>query len=242
MDSQLLLSLGVFLVALAYSSVGHGGASGYLALLSFTAITARDASTLALTMNIGVSGIAFFFFRRAQHFDWKLAWPFLALSIPLAFCGALYKLSDSAHKWVLGAVLIAAAAALIFRPSDADREKRPVSIPLSLAVGGTIGLFSGMIGIGGGIFLSPVLILMGWADAKKTAAISSAFIFLNSTSGLIARSGEFPSVAAKYAPLICLAIVGAIAGGMIGANRLPAIALRRVLGVVLLFAIPKLFL
>ncbi len=239
--NELVLWLGVFLVALSYSCVGHGGASGYLALLAFTAFTSREASTLALLMNVGVSAIAFIIYHRARHFDVKLAWPFFVLSIPMAYLGAVFKLSDSVHRWVLAAALLGAAAALIFRPTRTEEPGKPVAIPIALILGASIGLLSGMIGIGGGIFLSPVLIIMGWADAKKTAAISSAFIFLNSASGIVARTSEVAPMASRHWPLIVIAVVGAVVGGIIGANRMAPTTLRRALGVVLLFAIPKLF-
>ena len=234
-----LFLIGVLAVALAYSAVGHGGASGYLALLAFSTMAPKDASTLALFLNIGVSIIAFALFERAKHFEWSLAWPFLVGSIPLAFVGGSLKLSDSVHKWVLAGVLLYAAVTLLVRAPKPAKDIHPPIVPMQIGVGAAIGLLSGMVGVGGGIFLSPILLLMGWANAKKTAAVSALFILLNSAAGLLARPPSSLAIVQDYLPMLIIACVGAAAGAWSGARKMPDNAMRRTLGIAMLVAVAK---
>lgn len=237
----LLLTL-VFLVAVAYSSVGHGGASGYLAVLSLFGLAPALMAPSALVLNLLVAGLSFYAFWRAGHFDARLLWPFLLGSIPLAFLGGLLRVSPEVYAALLGAVLVFAAWRLLAArtPPRDGGFSRPPRLAVAIPVGGGIGLLSGMIGVGGGIFLSPLLILLGWADAKRTAAASAAFIWINSAAGLYGHLQRTAVDWEAMAWLVGAAFVGGVLGSRLGARRLPPLWLRRILGVVLLVAAYKL--
>ncbi len=235
-----LFALGVLLVSLAYSAVGHGGASGYLALSTFSTMPPQVASTLALGMNLVVAGISFLAFRRARHFEARLAWPFLAGSVPLAFVGGSLRLPGKLHAYVLAATLLVAALWLIAGTRLEGRPPRPLKVPAAVGIGAAIGLVSGMVGVGGGIFLSPLVLLAGYADAKKTASLSALFILCNSAAGLAARPPASLEVFQTHGALLAIGAVGAVGGAALGAFWMPHLVLRRTLGVVLLVAVVKL--
>lgn len=230
------------LVALVYSSVGHGGASGYLAFLTMTALSARQASAMALILNLLVATLAFLAFRQAQKFSWRLTWPFLLGAAPLVLVGSKVKLSEQAYFTLVGVVLVWAGLRLILAretPKSEDFEDPPKPI-VGAGVGTGIGLLSGLVGVGGGIFLSPVVVLARWADAKRTSATSALFIVSNSALGLAVRAGEGLSLPPN-APVICVAgVTGALAGSYFGSRKIPTPWLRRLLGAVLLTAAVKL--
>lgn len=230
----------IAVVALAYSAVGHGGASGYLAVMAFAGFAQKEASALALCMNLFVSAIAFVAFQRAKHFDGNLAWPFLVGSIPFAFLGGSLKLAGHIHAYILAGALLVASFWLIKGSPKASGASTPPKWPVAVAVGAGIGLISGIVGVGGGIFLSPLMILAGWADAKRTASISALFIFLNSGAGLAARGSGSWSVVESHWPMVGVGILGALFGAWLGANRIPNRALQIGLGIVLLLAVVKL--
>jgi uncharacterized protein len=239
----LLLPL-VFLVAVAYSSVGHGGASGYLAVLSFFGLAPALMAPSALLLNLLVSGVAFVAFWRAGHFDFRLLWPFLVGSVPMAFVGGVLRVSPQVYMAVLGAVLVFVAWRLLAAPvgsAAGEHFSRPPKLAVAVLAGAGIGLLSGMVGVGGGIFLSPLLILLGWADAKRTAAASAAFIWINSAAGLYGHLTRTAVDWPALAWLVGAAFVGGLVGSRLGARRLPTVWLRRILGVVLLVAAYKLF-
>ena len=169
-------------MAFLYASVGHGGASGYLAVLAIFAVAPAVMKQTALVLNLGVSLLAFYQFYRQKYFRFELFWPFALTSVPMSYLGAQFVLSDANYKRILGVCLVIA----IFRmlATFKSDQLRPISLSLALFFGAIIGLFSGMIGIGGGILLSPLLLLMRWASLKQAAAISSLFIFVNSVAGL----------------------------------------------------------
>lgn len=236
---QPLFVAGIAVVALLYAAVGHGGASGYLALLAFTTMPHKESATLALCMNLVVAATSFIAFRRARHFDWAITWPFLAGSVPFAFLGGSLKVDGSIHKWILAGTLLIVAVILMIR-MPAEREPQVPHRGAMVGIGAGIGLLSGVVGVGGGIFLSPVLILAGWADAKRTAATSALFIFANSLAGLAARPGSVPEIVQANVPLLVAGLVGALGGAWLGSKLIPNPALRRLLGFVLLFAVFKL--
>lgn len=234
------LPLGVAAIALVYSLVGHGGASGYLALLALTPMLPKQISFIALSINCVVAGTSFVLYRQAKHFSWKLTWPFLVGSVPLAFLGSTIVLQPKIYYWLVGVTLVLAAIRLLFvRPSD-EQDPVEAGVPVRIGVGAGIGLLSGMVGVGGGIFLSPVIILARWANAKTTSATSAVFIVANSIVGLVGRAGQGASLPSGAGWLILAGFGGALAGSYLGAFSVPNKSLQRALGLVLLFAAVKL--
>ncbi len=228
-------------VAFAYALVGHGGASGYLAIMALLSFTPALMKPTALVLNLFVSLIAFVQFYRAGHFKWKLFWPFAAVSVPFAFLGGRMELDPLWYKRLLGLCLVIAALRLFGLFSKRDQAITEPPIVLALFVGAAIGLLSGLLGIGGGILLSPVLLLAVWADAKTAAAVSSLFIFVNSAAGLIGSRSEMAVIDPSMILWIGATVIGGLLGSWIGARRAPEPRLRQVLGGVMVLASIKLF-
>ena len=239
--SIIIVSVLVFIVAALYSSVGHGGASGYLAVLSFFAIPPATMGSTALTLNILVAGAALFSYMRAGHLSWQLAWPFILLSVPAAFVGGLIRVSEKTYFVLLALALAFAAYRLAMgaAASIEETEYKRVKLSVSLPTGGAIGLLSGIVGVGGGIFLSPVMLLSRWADTKKTSAVAALFIVVNSLAGLAGRLVKGELSVEGFGPLIAVAFLGGLLGSYFGANRFSGVVLRRLLAVVLLIAALK---
>src|SRR5947207_1803507 len=174
------LAAGMLVAAFAYASVRHGGASAYIAAMALAGIAPPAMRPIALALNILVSAIATYKFWRAGYFRWRLFWPFAAVSIPLAFVGGAITLPGHAYKMLVGVVLIYAAWQLwrSARAGDEMREVREPRVTLAMAVGGALGLLAGLTGVGGGIFLSPVLLILGWAGTKQTSAVAAPFILV----------------------------------------------------------------
>jgi len=236
-----LLYLLVFVIAIVYSSAGFGGASGYLLGMSFFDIPANVMSSTALVLNIFVSSISFANYFRAGHFRSKLLIPFLITSIPAAFIGGMFKLSEQTYTTLLYIVLTYLAIRMTFFPVLSEKENwtaRPIPLWASLFSGAVIGLLSGMIGIGGGIFLSPLIILLGWGTSKQAAASAGAFIAINSISGLVGRftNGTF-SLGEFGIPLLVVGLIGALIGSQLGAVKFSGAGVRRVLGIILIVAV-----
>lgn len=235
----ILLTLAVSAIAFLYSSVGFGGATGYLAAMSFFDIPPQVMASTALILNVLVASISFSSYFRAGHLNIRLLLPFLLTSVPAAFLGGYLKLTDQIYYVLLYAVLTFVAFRLLFFSNrlEARRLNLP-SLWKALLVGFGIGLLSGMVGIGGGIFLSPLIILVGWGNSKQASAVAAAFIALNSASGLVGRllGGNF--VFGEFgAWLLPFGLVGALAGSYIGAKKTSGSALQRVLGIVMIFAV-----
>lgn len=225
-------------VALLYSSVGHGGASGYLAVMALVGIAPTVMRPTALALNILVAGFGTWQFARAGFFSWRLLWPFAVTSIPFAALGGALALPDPVYKRVVGVVLLVAAFHL-FRTAARARAPgvRPPAPWLSLVVGAGLGLLAGLTGVGGGIFLSPLLLAAGWAGARETAAVSAPFILVNSIAGLAGFAGargELPG--AEIAALAAAAAIGGWVGSHLGSTRLSRPAIRRLLAAVLVMA------
>ena len=237
------ISMLFFVVAILYSSVGHGGASGYLAVFSFFAIAPKEMSSTALLLNIVVASIAFIAFYRAGHFSLKLAFPFLITSIPLALLGGMLQISTSLYSFLLGFVLVGAAVWLASHLTifDVKNKIQPPKFLIALFIGGGVGFLSGIVGVGGGIFLSPLFILMKWSDVKTTSAVSASFIVLNSIAGILGRYISDNLVIGEYLPLVLAASVGGYIGSRLGAIKFSDLLLRRLLAVVLVIAALKLF-
>jgi uncharacterized membrane protein YfcA len=233
--SIFLLFFAIAVVAFLYSSVGHAGASGYIAVMTLFGLSAATIRPVALILNILVATIGSFQFWRAGHFSWRIFWPFALFAIPGAFLGGYVHPPIFILRLLIGLVLLFSAARLFLQTGDPDRVTVP-PLAASIPLGAGIGLLSGLTGTGGGIFLTPLLLLSHWARTKQAAAVSALFIFVNSIAGL---SGYFISnhnVPLLAFPLALAAVVGGVIGSYLGSRRLPAKALLRLLAIVLVIA------
>jgi len=230
----------IFLVAALYASVGHGGASGYLALMALYEFAPEEMKPTALILNLFVAGISFFQYFRKGYFKINLWLPFIITSIPAAFAGGTIQLDPILYKRVLGVLLLFAIARMLGLFGKQTEHK--LNWPLALLLGGIIGFFSGLIGIGGGIILSPVILLLGWGSVKETAAVSSLFIWVNSLAGLLGFYTVGMNVALDIYGFILVAIAGGLIGGYVGSFKWNEKVLRYALSFVLLLASVKLML
>lgn len=238
---DLLLIGCIIIVAFLYASAGQGGASGYLALMAFFSIAPVYMKTSALLLNVFVSLIAFILYYKAGHFRWKLLLPFALTSIPMAFVGAKLNVNPHLYKMVLGLLLLVAAARMLYKPSKKKDIKTP-SFLIALMAGAVIGFLAGMTGIGGGIILSPLILLFNWASIKETAAVSSIFIFLNSISGLIGTWYNGIVLPPEIIFWVLAGMAGGIAGGYAGSRKFSVSWSTYALSAVLLIAGVKLLL
>jgi len=231
-------------VAVLYSSVGHAGASGYLAVMGLAGVEPGLMRPTALVLNILVASIVVVRFARAGQIDWRALLPFVVASVPLAFLGGLIVLPGAVYKPLVGVVLLVAAVRFFTtagRSADDERTVRVPAVP-AMGIGGGIGLVSGLTGTGGGIFLTPLLLIVGWAGARQAAGLSSGFILANSLAGLagnVASVGIMPGTLAIWLPAVA---VGGLVGSQLGARRLGPPAIRRALALVLVLAALKLIL
>ncbi|MCZ7558115.1 MAG: sulfite exporter TauE/SafE family protein [Bacteroidia bacterium] len=228
-----------FLIAVLYSSVGHGGATGYLGLFAFLGAATAAVVPVALVLNMLVAGTGFYIFRRKGYFSWTLLAPFVAASIPAAFLGGMLRLEADTFRAILGVVLLAAGLRMAFIPQvtiSRLASSTRYRVALSVGIGLTLGIISGMVGIGGGVFLSPIIMFLGWADARQTAAVSSAFIVLNSLSGLLGQITKGNVEVGSMWLLAVIVFIGALVGSSLGARQTRVRRLQVVLGVVLLGA------
>lgn len=240
---EVTILLAICIIAILYASVGHGGASGYLAVLSLTAYASQDSAWLkqhAWSLNLIVAGIAFFAYKRSGFFSWKLTLPFVVASIPAAMVGGYLKIDHDIYDTLLSITLIFAAWRLLTMKTSSSEEVfvNPPTVFVSAIVGSVIGFLSGVIGVGGGIFLSPIILLFGWGDAKTTAGVAAAFIWVNSASGLIGNSisGQLVLDGAVLLPFAIAVVIGGIIGSKVGADMVSQKTVRSLLGSVLLLA------
>jgi uncharacterized membrane protein YfcA len=227
--------LAILVVAILYSSVGHGGASGYLAVMAFLAVTPGITRPTALSLNLFVASIASYRFYREGYFSWKIFLPFAITSIPFAFLGGMAQLPLPVYKIVLGVVLMFAALRLAWKLT-AENEIIAPPVWMALIIGAFIGLLSGLVGVGGGIFLTPMLLLMNWSETKTAAGISAMFILVNSISGLAGNYAQVIELPQRIWLWIGAATIGGLIGSTLGSKKFNSLVLRRVLAVVLLFA------
>jgi hypothetical protein len=242
MELQIVFILLLFVVAFLYASVGHGGASGYLALMALFGMAPNFMKPTALLLNLFVSLSAFILFYRGGHFKWKLFLPFALASIPMSFVGGVISLDADIYKKLLGVLLLIPVIRMLFFPNTDESELKEGNIGLSIVIGATIGFLSGLIGIGGGIILSPILLMMRWTNQKQTAAISALFIFVNSLSGLAGQLSTGLVLQSSMVSYVAVAFCGGTIGGWLGAGKFNQQILKYLLAIVLFVAALKLLL
>jgi uncharacterized protein len=239
-DHDLLLGLLFFGAALLYSSVGHGGGSGYLAAMALLGVPPTMMRPTALVMNIGVAAISLYKFARAGGFIWRLFLPFAVTSMPMAFVGGRIHLPVAWFGVLVGIVLLYSAIRLFAETLQRDGPRRVVTGPpatgIALLVGAGIGLLAGLTGVGGGIFLSPLIVLMGWGTVRDSAAPTAAFILVNSVAGLLGLLTRQPALPDALPYWVAAVLVGGLIGATLGSRRLGNTGLRRALAAVLVIA------
>ncbi|QDV91110.1 Sulfite exporter TauE/SafE [Phycisphaerae bacterium RAS2] len=241
--NAILLPVAFFVAALLYSSVGHAGASAYLAVMALASIEPAVMKPTALTLNILVAAVASYNFRQAGHFSWRLFWPFAVTSIPCAYLGGAMTAPPTAYKYVVGAVLLFAAFRMFAKPTEMHlRDLRPPRALIAFPLGAIIGFLSGLTGVGGGIFLSPLLVMAGWASIRTASGVAALFIFVNSSAGLLGMGNSLSRVPPEILFWQPVALLGGFLGSYWGSRRLPVVALRRLLAVVLIIAGAKMIL
>jgi hypothetical protein len=237
LTTEIILAAAILLMAALYSSVGHAGASGYLAAMALAGLAPAVMKPTALTLNILVALIATVRFYRAGFFSWRVLLPFAICSVPFAFLGGWLSLPGSVYMKVVGLVLLFAAYRLwAHAAAAADAETRPVPLPAAVGLGSGIGLLSGITGVGGGIFLSPVLLLAGWAETRRASGVAAAFILVNSAAGLAGHLASVRNVPDSIYLWGAAAVAGGLVGTELGRRRLATATLRRELSAVLVIA------
>lgn len=238
MEISFLLVTLFFAIAFIYGSVGHGGASGYLAILALFGIFSPVFVPVVLILNILVSSIAFYNYRSHGHFRWNLFWPFAATSIPAAFLGGIIDLDAQFFYVIVGLTLLIMAFIIIYRTFNkkTDQKNKPVNLSVALISGLGIGLLSGLIGVGGGIFLSPLILFLGWGNIRQIASVSALFILVNSTSGLMGHAFNTEILWATALTLALPVIIGGALGSRFGVKTVNPEYIRILLAIVLIIA------
>src|SRR5205807_7669728 len=237
----ILLFLAIGVIAFLYSSVGHAGASGYIATMTLFGLAPTVVRPTALVLNILVASIGTFQFWRAGHFSWQLFWPFALLSIPAAYVGGYLQPSASVLRILIGVVLLFSAARLLFRRSDPP-QTYPPSQPVAISVGAGLGFLAGLTATGGGIFLTPLLLFCRWAHIRQAAAVSALFIWVNSIAGLVGYFTAKHSIPSLGVFLAAAAVTGGVFGSHLGSRRFPVRTISLLLATVLIIAGTKLIL
>ncbi|GAA4811307.1 sulfite exporter TauE/SafE family protein [Litoribaculum gwangyangense] len=236
-----LFLLALPVVSFLYSSVGHGGASGYLALMALFSFSPETMKPTALLLNLFVAGISFYYYYKAGYFNKKLFLYFALASIPLAFLGGTIEIDASIYKKILAILLVFAILKMLNVFGKESDSIKQVKLWQGLMVGGIIGLFSGLIGIGGGIILTPVILLLHWGNMKEAAAVSALFIWVNSAAGLIGQLSSGVLLEKESFLLVAIALIGGVLGGYFGSKKINYQNLRYILAFVLVIASVKLF-
>jgi uncharacterized membrane protein YfcA len=232
---SLWLLLFVASMAILYSSVGHGGASGYLAAMALFGLEPDMMKPAALTMNIFVTVLVLWRFSSAGPFNWRLFLPFAFASVPMAFIGGAYTINSSVYRVMVGLALLLAMWRLLWEGDDSDHIRVP-ALWVALPVGAALGLVSGLTGVGGGIFLSPLLLLFHWTSMRGSVAIAAAFILLNSLAGLAGYATTANAWPAGIPVLVTTAVLGALIGSEFGVRHMAPTHLRKALAVILVVA------
>lgn len=239
---SLTLAALIFIAALLYSSVGHAGASGYLAAMALVGVAPLVMKPTALVLNLLVASVTTWQFVRAGHLRWRLLAPFVITSVPCAYLGGGIQLDAAIYRPLVGLVLVLSAVRLGWTAKQGEIEVRPVAPVVALPVGAGIGFLSGLTGVGGGIFLSPVLLLCRWANTRETAGASAAFILLNSAAGLLGSWKSGVQFAPHLAWWAAMALIGGAIGSWWGSRKAAPPVLRQLLAAVLVVAGLKLVL
>jgi uncharacterized membrane protein YfcA len=236
------LAVCIFVVAMLYASVGHGGASGYLAVMALFSLHPEALKPTALLLNIIVAGVGAYLYCSARQFSWRVFWPFVITSIPASFLGGTFSLPPEIYRPALGLVLIFAAWRLFVRKDQVDYETKIPANTTAMLVGAVLGFVSGLIGVGGGIFLSPLMILLRWARVREVSGIAALFILVNSISGLLGHMSSLHHVP-DYAPLLAgMALIGGSIGALCGSRHLPVATILKAMSLMLVLAGGKMFL
>ena len=206
-------------VAFLYSSVGHGGASGYLALMAVFSFPSETMKYTALLLNLFVAGIAFYHYYKAGYFNKKLFLYFALGSVPAAFIGGLWSLDPWLYKKILGAILFFAIVRMLFNKQKSSHQIKEIPLLVALSIGASIGLISGLIGIGGGIILTPLILLFHWGNIKEAAAVSALFIWVNSLAGLLGQFSSGFTPTTDTFVLVFLALIGGLFGSYLGSQK-----------------------
>ncbi|RZJ64263.1 MAG: sulfite exporter TauE/SafE family protein [Flavobacterium sp.] len=230
----------LFCVAFLYSAVGHGGASGYLALMALYGVAPQEMKPTALMLNLFVSLTSFIQYYRGKFFLRNLFLAVSAASVPMAFIGGMITLEENIYKRILGILLLFPVIRFFFFKNPKDEELKPYNLYGALAIGAVVGLLSGMIGIGGGIILSPILLLLLWTNQKQTAAISALFIFVNSIAGLLGQFTKGIEFNSNMIIYVAVAFSGGLLGAYFGSLKFTQNVLKYILATVLLLASYKL--
>ena len=240
-SETLIIATLFFVGAALYASVGHGGASSYLAVMGLFSLAPDVMKPTALALNILVAGVATFKFYRAGLFKWALFWPFAVASIPAAFLGGAVTLPARWYKIVVGVVLLYAAV-WMFRSAmrPITKDTHPAPLWAALIAGFAIGFLSGLTGVGGGIFLSPLLLSMGWAETRATSGVAAPFILVNSIAGLLGHIASVSQLPPNVPVWGAAALIGGWIGASYGSKRAPVPVLRQLLSLVLVVAGAKL--
>jgi uncharacterized membrane protein YfcA len=229
------------IVSFLYSSVGHGGASGYLALMALFSFAPESMKPTALLLNLFVAGISFYYYYREGFFNTKLFLVFAVASVPLAFIGGTIEVDASIYKKILALLLIFAILKMLHVFGKENDQTKEARLWQGLVVGGVIGFFSGLIGIGGGIILTPVILLLHWGNMKEAAAVSALFIWVNSAAGLTGQLSSGITIEKESFLLVGIALIGGVLGGYYGSKKINNQNLRYILAFVLIIASVKLF-